>query len=62
MPLKAAGILIDPPKSEPTAKGTHLEATNAASPPELPPHDLSLFLGFLEVPHTGFSLWTVSTH
>jgi hypothetical protein len=42
MPVKAAGILKLPPKSDPRAIGTHLAATNPASPPELPPHDLSL--------------------
>lgn len=40
VPVKEAGILKDPPRSEPKAKGTHLAATKAASPPELPPHDL----------------------
>lgn len=29
-----------PPMSDPNARGTHLEATRPASPPELPPHDL----------------------
>lgn len=39
IPLKFAGILIDPPISEPRAIGTHLAATSPASPPDDPPHD-----------------------
>lgn len=42
IPLKVAGTLILPPISEPIAIGTHLEATSPASPPLLPPQDLSL--------------------
>ena len=46
IPLKREGILMLPPMSEPRAKGTHLAATRPPSPPELPPHDLSLLKGF----------------
>ena len=42
IPLNVAGILILPPISDPIAIGTHLEATSPASPPLLPPQDLSL--------------------
>ena len=42
IPLKVAGTLILPPISDPIAIGTHLEATSPASPPLLPPQDLSL--------------------
>lgn len=40
-PVKAAGILMLPPKSAPTAAGTHLAATSPASPPEEPPQVLT---------------------
>jgi hypothetical protein len=55
MPLNRQGILILPPMSDPREKGTHLEATSPPSPPELPPHDLSLLKGFLETPQILFS-------
>ena len=42
IPLNVAGTLILPPISDPIAIGTHLEATSPASPPLLPPQDLSL--------------------
>lgn len=42
IPLNVAGTLILPPMSDPIAIGTHLEATSPASPPLLPPQDLSL--------------------
>lgn len=45
-PQKAAGALILPAKSVPIPRGEHLEATNPASPPELPAHDLLLSRGF----------------
>ncbi len=48
--MKAAGTLIDPPISVPRAKGTHLAATKAASPPELPPHTLPMSKGFKALP------------
>src|SRR3954451_16939641 len=37
MPLNAAGILIDPPWSTPSARSTSPAATSAALPLELPP-------------------------
>lgn len=36
-PEQEAGDLILPPISVPIANGTHLDATKAPSPPELPP-------------------------
>lgn len=50
IPQKEAGILKDPPKSEPRPMGLHLEAIKAASPPVLPPAILDLSQGFLEFP------------
>ena len=55
-PQYKAGIRIDPAISEPIAKGEHLAATSPASPPELPPTVLSLFQGFLALPHILFTL------
>ena len=40
MPEHEAGALMLPPISVPKANGTHFDATNAPSPPELPPHVL----------------------
>jgi hypothetical protein len=60
--VKAAGILKLPPRSDASAKGTQLEATRPASPPDEPPQDLSWFNGFKEVPHTSFSVCTDKTH
>lgn len=37
IPLNEAGILREPPRSEPRANGTHFADIRAASPPELPP-------------------------
>ena len=36
MPLKAAGLRNDPPVSLPEARGTMLQASATAEPPELP--------------------------
>ncbi len=57
VPVKEAGILKLPHRSVPKARGTHFTATKAASPPELPPHDLLSSNGFLAVPHTLLSVW-----
>ena len=51
-PLKAQGILILPPISDPSEIGAHLEAIIPPSPPELPPQDLVLSHGFYAQPHT----------
>ena len=40
IPVKVLGTRKLPERSVPMAKGTHLEATRLASPPELPPEDL----------------------
>jgi hypothetical protein len=61
VPVKDAGILRLPPRSEPNANGTQLEATSPASPPELPPQDLRGFSGFKDMPHTLFSVCTDRT-
>lgn len=53
MPQKFDGILIDPPKSVPNAKGETPSASIAASPPDDPPGVLSLFKGCLARPHTS---------
>lgn len=50
IPLNAAGTLMLPPMSPPTDRGTHLAATNEASPPELPPLLLCKFHGFFAHP------------
>jgi hypothetical protein len=49
-PQKLAGIRMLPPISEPTPMGEPLREIKAASPPELPPDDLSLFQGFIVLP------------
>jgi hypothetical protein len=54
-PQNAGGILTDPPISEPNPTGTHLAATKAASPPELPPTTLLIFHGFLAYPKIELS-------
>lgn len=50
IPVNEAGTLMLPPISDPIAIGTHLEATSPASPPLLPPQDLSLSQKFNDVP------------
>ena len=57
IPLNAAGILILPPISVPIPSGTHLAATRPASPPLLPPHDLSWLYGFCALPQILLSEW-----
>lgn len=59
MPLKAAGILILPARSEPNAIGIHFDETNPASPPLLPPQDLDWSYIFLAVPQIKFVVWIV---
>lgn len=54
-PVKLQGTVILPPRSLPNPKGMHLEDTKPHSPPELPPHVLSLFQGFFDEPHILFS-------
>ena len=49
-PLKAAGILMDPPMSVPNPTGEPFSPTRAPSPPELPPEDKFRFLGFVVYP------------
>lgn len=56
IPVKAAGDLKDPPKSEPIPAGVHFVATRAASPPEEPPQDLFNWKGFLANPQKE-SVW-----
>lgn len=51
IPVKAQGILIDPPISDPIPKGEHLDATKDDSPPELPPGVLDLSQGFKQCPY-----------
>lgn len=55
MPLKHAGILIEPAKSVPMDKGAQLLATKAASPPEEPPAVRVSSKGFFAVPQTKLS-------
>lgn len=49
-PQHAAGILIDPPPSDPVAAGTMPAATAAADPPEDPPVVRAGFQGFRVTP------------
>lgn len=49
-PLKAAGIRMLPPISVPKPIGLPLNPISAPSPPELPPLDRYLFLGFQVYP------------
>jgi len=58
-PVKAAGILRLPARSDPIANGTHKPPTRPASPPELPPQDLDLSSGLRAKPHNLFSEWIV---
>lgn len=50
MPLKAAGLRIEPPTSAATPMGLHLKATAAPSPPEEPPALKFRMLGLTVVP------------
>src|SRR5688572_32589300 len=56
MPQNDAGWRIDPPVSEPSARGTHRAATAAADPPLEPPGVRSGDHGFRTGPNAEFSL------
>ncbi len=56
MPVKLAGMRIEPPPSVPSASGAKRAATAAADPPEEPPGVLSLFQGLRVVPVSGLSV------
>ena len=55
-PQSAAGCLIEPPVSEPSAHGARPAATAAAEPPEEPPGTRSGSHGFLVGPYAEFSV------
>jgi hypothetical protein len=59
IPFAAAGPLPLPPISVPIENGTHLEATSAPSPPELPLTVLALSYGFLPSPNILLSVCPV---
>ena len=50
MPVKPAGMRIDPPPSPPDAMGSRPPATAAAVPPEDPPGVRSRFQGLRVAP------------
>ena len=50
-PQVDAGILIDPPMSEPVQMVEVPEASEADDPPEEPPDVKLVFQGFLVIPH-----------
>ena len=52
----AAGILIEPPPSEPVPKGIIPEANAADVPPDEPPDEYSKFQGFLVAPKGSLSV------
>lgn len=56
IPLKHAGTLKLPPKSEPNPIGEQFAASRPPSPPLDPPIDLSLFHGFSPQPNILFVL------
>ena len=56
VPLKLAGILIDPPPSLPVAKDVNPAIMEAAAPPLDPPDVRSGFHGFLHESPSLFSL------
>ena len=55
-PPKAAGILIEPPPSDPVPKGIIPEAKAAEVPPEDPPGENSKFHGFFVAPKGALSV------
>src|SRR5918999_2913131 len=55
-PHNAAGCLIDPPVSEPSAHGASPPATAAADPPEEPPGTREGSQGFFVGPYAEFSV------
>ena len=56
MPQKAAGWRMDPPVSEPSAKGVIPAATATAEPPLEPPGALDVSQGLLDGPNAEFSV------
>src|SRR5919198_4930322 len=56
VPVRAAGCLIEPPVSEPSAHGAKPAATAAAEPPEEPPGTRSGSQGFRLGPYAEFSV------
>ncbi len=54
---KLAGFLRDPPKSDPSARGTRPDASAAAAPPLEPPHVFSKSYGFRVAPKTLLKVW-----
>src|SRR5215212_2436505 len=55
-PQRAAGCLIEPPVSEPSAQGASPAATAAAEPPELPPGTRVGSHGLRAGPYAEFSV------
>jgi hypothetical protein len=56
MPQSAAGCLIEPPVSEPSAQGARPAATAAADPPEEPPGTRLGSQGLCVGPYAEFSV------
>ena len=56
VPVKAAGMRMEPPPSVPSASGANRAAMAAAEPPEEPLGVLSLFHGLRVVPVSGLSV------
>jgi hypothetical protein len=56
IPVKLAGIRIEPPPSVPTASGPMPLATATAAPPEDPPGVLPVFQGLRVMPVSGLSV------
>src|SRR4030088_1561965 len=55
-PQRADGMRIEPPPSDPVARGTIPAAMAAALPPDEPPGDLVRSQGFRVAPNTGLSV------
>ncbi|GAA0204747.1 hypothetical protein GCM10009526_29160 [Glutamicibacter creatinolyticus] len=53
MPVKAAGIRVDPAMSEAVAKVVYPAANAAPAPPDEPPGDFVKFQGLRVTPHMG---------
>src|SRR5690606_6165358 len=56
-PQALEGIRMEPPPSEPVARGTIPDARAAAAPPELPPALRSRSHGFRVAPKGTLSVW-----
>jgi hypothetical protein len=56
IPHSAAGCLIEPPVSEPSAQGASPPATAAAEPPPEPPGTRAGSQGFFDGPKAEFSV------